>query len=688
MTGPSPTSPQSTLSRDLGEFLIELSIALHKHAMYPQGHPSLQPAAAGVLRRLVQLLRERPTLSLGVARHQLIIEGVATDAKHPVLSELAGRLHRHHLGAVSFARGIEGGELEEALRLLSVEPGRGVEAIGLQPRNLLPHWDHVRLHVLTYDRLALLDEDGQPGASKAERARSAQLWIGLARAALAGDLADDTASDVRPAAVAQAIDQHGRGEAYDQVIVGYLLQIAEELKSAGGREAVELRRRTSRLVAELAPDTLRRLVDMGGDLTQRHKFLLDATHGMAVDAVLEIIRAAAAASDQTISHSLIRVLSKLAAHAEQGAVERRPLADAALREQVEGLLTGWRLDDPNPGAYGAALQRMSRATPLFAAPVEPMFAAEDERLVAMALELDVLTPAVWEAVHRMVVSDGLPRLLELLEGAPPGSRVAAEVRDGTLTAEAVTRLLAEPQPDFALLDKLMPLVGPLAVDPLLDALAAAEVRAVRRALLARLTALGPAIVPAVLPRLTDARWYVVRNLLALLDELPELPAEFSPTPFRTHADPRVRRQALKLELRHRTARDPALLAALADPDPQTRHLALMAAQTACPLGAVPALLQVARDETLASEHRVLAIRALGRSRAPESLLVLVDLTDGGRTLLGRAKLPPKSPELLAALQALAAGWGTDDRATAVLARAAQSADPDVRAATDPDLGTA
>ncbi len=30
-----------TLSRDLSEFLVELSIAVQKHAMYPGGHPSL-----------------------------------------------------------------------------------------------------------------------------------------------------------------------------------------------------------------------------------------------------------------------------------------------------------------------------------------------------------------------------------------------------------------------------------------------------------------------------------------------------------------------------------------------------------------------------------------------------------------------------------------------------------------------
>jgi len=46
--GPPPQSPappqKAALSRDLGDFLIELSIALHEHAMYPEGHPSLAPA--------------------------------------------------------------------------------------------------------------------------------------------------------------------------------------------------------------------------------------------------------------------------------------------------------------------------------------------------------------------------------------------------------------------------------------------------------------------------------------------------------------------------------------------------------------------------------------------------------------------------------------------------------------------
>src|SRR2546430_2198617 len=229
---PAPPSERATLSRDLADFLSELSIALHKHAMYPEGHPSLAPAAAGVTRRAGLLLQDRSSLSLGVARQQLVIEGVATDPKHPVLAELAGRLHRHHLGAMTFRRGVESLEVAAVLKALAVDAERRGEPLGLGPSEGLRAWAHVQLHPLTYERLELVDD----GAAASERgARAAQLWVGLARAALTAHAGDDGPTPTEPAVIARAIDDHPRTDAaaYDQVIVGYLLQIAEELKTAG-----------------------------------------------------------------------------------------------------------------------------------------------------------------------------------------------------------------------------------------------------------------------------------------------------------------------------------------------------------------------------------------------------------------------------------------------------------------------
>src|SRR5437667_9715011 len=153
------TAPeQAALSRELADFLIELSIALQKDAMYPEGHPSLAPAAAGVTRRAEHLFEERTTLALGVARQQLVIEGVATDAKNPLLSELAGRLHRHHLGAVTFHRGVRVTEVAEVLKTLAVEAERTGQPLGLGAREQLRAWENVRLQPVTYEPLALRAE--------------------------------------------------------------------------------------------------------------------------------------------------------------------------------------------------------------------------------------------------------------------------------------------------------------------------------------------------------------------------------------------------------------------------------------------------------------------------------------------------------------------------------------------------
>src|SRR5216110_85467 len=682
---PAPGGERAALSRNLADFLIELSIALHKHAMYPEGHPSLAPAAAGVTRRAALLLEDRATLSLGVARQQLVIEGVATDPKHPVLAELAARLHRHHLGAVTFRRGVEEGEVADALRTLAVEAERTGQPLGLGPRERLAAWPHVQLHALTYERLELTDEAGRSPAGEGD-ARAAQLWVGLARAALATAPEDTRPTPTEPAVIAQAIDQHSKAEAtgYDQVIVGYLLQIAAELKTAGSTEAAALRRRTSRLIRTLKPETLQRLVGMGGDFAQRRQFVSDAADGMAVDAVLDILKAAAETSHETISHSLVRLLSKLAVHAEAGAAAVRPQADAALREQVQRLLAGWTLPDPNPGAYGAALNRMARAAPA-GAPRTDYHATEPDRLVAMALEIGTMGPRLPAAVGRVVAEGRLAQLLGALEGGAADTAAAATVRAQIATAGAVQQIVARAPIDFKLLERLVPLVGAAAAPPLLDALAVAESRGARRGLLAQLAKMGAEIAPFVIARLEDSRWYVTRNLLALLEELGPPPAGFSAAPYMRHTDARVRWQAVKLQLKLPADRDEALVVGLRDQDPRTLRLALglAVALQACPDAAVPLLVNRATDRTLPGDLRALAVRALGYTRARAALETLLQITAGGRTLFGREKLAAKSPELLVALAALATGWRHDPRARARLAIAASSTDGQILNAADP-----
>ena len=181
--------------------------------------------------------------------------------------------------------------------------------------------------------------------------------------------------------------------------------------------------------------------------------------------------------------------------------------------------------------------------------------------------------------------------------------------------------------------------------------------------------------PFLAPRLADERWSAVRNILYLAAELPESPPGFDATPFRQHADARVRREALRVLFRHPQERTRALCTALADEDPRMKRLALSAAsEGGCPEPAVPLVVAIASDDEQDTELRVPAIRALASHGGRLALDALLKLTEiRRRSLLDAMKSTSATPEFLAALGALG-GFLGDRRARQRLEAAARAKD--------------
>jgi hypothetical protein len=680
----------AALSRELSDFLIEFSIGLHKNAIYPAGHPLLENTTADLISRLSALLKERPALSLGVARHQLIIEGVATDEKNPVLRELATRLHKHHLGAVKFSAGVTEDEITDMLGTVSVDASRLPRPIGLEGPEVLTQWPHIRLFPLTFAQLQLLEEDpnaepdtddGDSMRAAASGSRAAALWVGLARAALVAEvkaLDPDEGPSVDPARVAQAIETHKRDAAYDQVVVGYLLQIAEELKTKSGRDATALQRRISQLVGKLSPDTLQRLLQMGGNARQRKQFVMDAAQGMAVDAVVELVRAAADTSGQTVSHSMVRMLSKLAAHADEGPAPTRSAADGALRDQVTQLLDGWKLDDPNPDGYRIALEKMSRSAPMHPDTVVN-YPIEPERLLAMGLEIETLGDQVWRSADVMAAREDLVPLFNLVDNAP-----SLWMRD-TLWRHVATpqrlrlQLALEPLP-VAALERLVKRMGLAAVEPILDAWDDCEDERRQGALIHLLEQVGAPAGNEIMSKLPGVRWGQLRPLLALLGRHPEWSCGYRPQDWTVHPDAVIRREAFRQALRAGPTRDAAIVSALGDADEANVRLGLGAAMTNCPREAASVLRARADDSTLSPDLRALGIRALASCRMPDMPTWLAARVVKPGKLLKRDVLVSKSPEMLAALEGLAIHWRTDLAAGTALSLAAASGDAEIAGA--------
>ncbi len=684
---PAVAADGGTLSRELSDFLVELSIAMHKTAIYPAGHPLLETAVAGVERKLAGLLRDRPTLSIGVARRQLVIEGVATDPNHPLLRELAQRFHRHHLGALRFNSGVTAAEVADVLQTVaaSADGAQKGTPVGLGPPESLARWPHVKLFPLSYEQLQLLDGKEDQQAEGSGGSRGAQLWIGLARAALmaessagsAGSDSPDAAND--PEAVAKAIDEHQSDEAYDQVIVGYLLQIAQELNAKEDGDAPALQARVSQMVASLDPRTLRRLLEMGGNVAQRKRFVSDAARGMKPNAVIDLVRAAAESSNQTISHSLLRMFNKLAVHAEQNVGGMRVEAESALRDNVQRLIGNWGLADPNPDQYTQALDDMSRSMPGDDG-TDAGGILEAERILQMSLETGAVGEVVWQAVDDLAAGGRIADLLDLVESAPPTASAAA-IRARVATQDTLRRALDGSAPDTGLASRIARPLGLAAAEPILDALDALAESDERtaRALSDLLVGLGADAGEAIASRMPLASWMTQRRLIGVLARLPVLPEGFVPSDYTMHPDDKVRIEALRLMLLRESHRDRALRIAIADSDERMLRLGLAAALDGCPASVVPVILRRLSDRELASEPRALAIRVLAGSKARAALDYLIELTVRRRRFWGR-RLAPKSPEVLAALGGLAQHWSQDSKAKGVISLASRSGDSDVRAA--------
>lgn len=665
----------SALSRELGDFLVEFSIVLHKRSMYPSDHPQLKSSAVRFVNRLTSLLEGRESVTLGVARHRLVIESVTTDPNNALLRDLAHRLHRHRIASVQLIRGATLEEVESVLTALSEDPERGEGPIGRR-LDRVGTWDHVRLRAMGFDKFTL--QSSQSSASVTEgSAAERDAWVALARLALSTQPGDEVPDDADPLVVAQAIGQKVGEVAYDRVVLGYLSKVAEEMSGRRSAGEDQLGQRLSRMIEALDPHTLRRLLETGADPAGRRKFALNASQILAADAVMEVVEAAAKATDQTISHNLLRLLHKLAHHAEQGSVEVQSQADDALRQNVARLIGDWELEDPNPTRYTAILEGMVRSSPDDPGAAKES-GCEPEIIIKMALELGCIGPAVYSAADSLLAQKQLGELIHLLESMPHTS--ASEALWGHIaTLERLTAELQAIPMDHQAVAVLVQRIGSEAANSLLDRLATAEDRSTRATVLKQLLSLGPGVGPLAAARLVDAPWYVQRNILLLIGRLGQWPQGFTPTAYAASPDLRIRREAIKLLLEAPAHTVEGILLGLRDADDGIATLAASAALESCPPAALPLLERITVAPERSSELRALTLRILARTRAPEALRLLLSLALTRRLWFAQ-RLAPKSPLLLSALTALASHWGEHPSASEVLTLALQHADPEIRAA--------
>lgn len=678
----SPSAPDGqVLSREQSEFLLDFLGAQQRFAMYPVGHPLLDPAVESLHRRLNTLFLERASVAIGVTPSQLLLSGVPTDPDHSLLRDLSSRLHRKNIGGLKIYRGVGKTELTSFLGVIATDQDTIETGLHDEPS---AQWPHIKLFGLAYDRLLLMDdaEEEMPLFDPLGGSWAGRLWLSLARASVGDHLSDEAAAKVQPEEIAGQINQQGKDTRRDDKIINAITDLADACHGRARAETIALQRQLSRLIGALSAETLQRLMHMGGNFDRRRKWLFEASKIMTADVILALVEAAAKASNRSLSPAMLQVLSKLSNHVDQGPPRTRIRAEQALRQRVRNLIATWsEASRPGSSEYESFLEQLPAGESDF----EPVlvYGPEPQRIIMTCLELGVVQAGTRRAVDRVIEKGETGLLLDLLDRLPSDDPVGAELKGWVWTSGTMSRVLALEPVDLDTLARLSQRVGIAGLGALLDALSNAKERKTRARLIDIITHLGPSVGQEIVRRISGSPWFVQRNLLKILGALPELPEGFSIAGCAQHPDPRVRHEALRIMLRDKLRRAEALKRALEAPDPPTVRLGIMAAADGCPAGIAPLLLHRIHAGGLDPQLRAVAIKAVAAVDNPNVVAALLGLSMMKGTLPWLRKLAPKTPELLAALQGLAAHWPYHPEAAKALQLAARSKDVEIRKAGTP-----
>jgi hypothetical protein len=334
---------------------------------------------------------------------------------------------------------------------------------------------------------------------------------------------------------------------------------------------------------------------------------------------------------------------------------------------------------------------------------------EPERILQMGFELSTSGPRFELALDAVLNSAHLEAVLNMLDNAPE-TEFAESVWASLDSRDILWAALSEARIDFAVLERIVKRKRLSSVDPILDVVEKTKDSRVRERLLDVIADLGDDVGPYIVRRIEGTRADLRRDMFLILGKLKNVPEGFDPSRFLLHTDAAVRREAVRLLLKFVETREQAIVAGVTDNDERATFYALQAAQDGgCPQRAVTIVHQRIEKGDLDSSLMTLAIRVLAAADSGAGPMltgkgrtsVMIKSTDvqaaqaasGKKTMdwlvnkvaqrsrfLRKWQLQDKSPEMLAALAALAAYWNHVPDVQEILNIAIKSGDPDLKKA--------
>lgn len=636
------TRHDNALPPEVANVLREFVNALGKCSMYPAGHAFVHESTERLTEVLANTLEARGGMALGFTPRTVILDGAAIEPIPSSIRQFGQRLHRRNIGTIQLSPGIVTSEVAAMLAALSASDAD--EVVGRSGLKL----PHVRVEPLVYDVLAF----GEEGSTSDELDEI--FWSRLVEAAFGHRLGEGQAMP-NATSLAEAINDRAASTPDGaRRVFEALASFSSALHARGERAPGGARKRFVDVIAALSHATTTRVMGAAPSKSSRRRFMRETLEQVPPTLLLQLLESVAEADGEPISAHLRAMLGKLSG----GDRADRSQAQGDFATEVMGLLEQWDGETPDSTIGN-----------------DPRLAVEIFRVLALSLELGMVTPGVLAAARRCAAEGHIVEALQMLDQPGNDPDVRRQLSDALLDPELLGTLLDAPLPDWPLIERVARHAGRGAAAALLDAIDGADERATRRRLLDLLVSIGPDAEAELIEALDGATWHLARNILTVLAQMPTVHGVDRVLPLLDDPEPRVRLEAMKVLLRQDRTRERAVSEALESGEPVMARLALAALDGTCPPSLVAAVLSALGIED--DDVRLHAIRLVGNSDSALVIPQLLDLVRERRGFFRRWRLRAADPVMLEALAALARRWSNHRPVLMVLNMAAHSTDPDV-----------
>jgi hypothetical protein len=598
-------------TRALSTLIIELNIARRNCSSYPEGHPVIDSSLRKALDIYTRLLEPRQEIIIGVTRDALMVEDVYLEKSNPVYRDFAAILFDHGIGALVLHSGMTIDELKNFTGILNLKRENIFNNGGIDSIWNSANITAIDVRAVRYDLFSTIEKDTVGGTSPEPQAED--LWERFARGVTRGLLNQEgsSESELDPELLASILNGQYKmapeqQQDYARTITSFMHQ-DEILHLAETQSLDHYYEKLAAFVGKMNPDLRRQFLNSAFDMRSPGKELLSEkfVSRSSTDTVVELLDEVNRCH-VAVPPVIMGLLQRLGRHSTPS----RQILDTEVPDRedlcrkMRSIFREHASEEFIPDEYQCKLNRIIESDEI------PFLGHEELHDMMGTLDTDAIEGHISDILLLLVMEDplaeGTSNLVESLNDMcnyflqtgdylqlnrimlrTGNERIPFDLRRNfreyfsrrEFMEEVLNGLHTWGKSKYEEIRMIILEIGEPFIEILLDRLAEEESMSLRRFLMDRIQEFGQAAIAPIIGRLTDNRWYFLRNLILMIRAIGDLTHRERLRPLARHSNQRVRQETLKTLLHFRdSVAEQQVLQDMDDDDLEIRKMAIHLAE--------------------------------------------------------------------------------------------------------------